>query len=79
MTTPISDLQVTIEAPRELVFEMAGAVGGTLPGGPPHHAELISRDGDLLVVRYSAPPPSASSASSRRSGCLVRAASTTAC
>ena len=57
MTTPISDVQVTIEAPRELVFEMAGAVGGTLPGGPPHHAELISRDGDLLVVRYSAPPP----------------------
>jgi hypothetical protein len=57
VTVSIGNVQVTISAPRELVFEMAAAVGGTLPDGPPHHSELISRDGDLLIVRYSAPPP----------------------
>jgi len=57
VTAPITDVRVTIAAPRELIFEMAAAVGGTLPGGPPHASELISRAGDLMVVRYSAPAP----------------------
>lgn len=55
MTATIKSLRVLIAAPRELVFEMAAAVGGSLPGAPPHTSELISRDGDRLVVRYDVP------------------------
>ncbi|MDQ3344877.1 MAG: hypothetical protein M3473_01055 [Chloroflexota bacterium] len=57
MTSSIGDIRVSILAPRELVFEMAAAVGGALPDGPPHASELISRDGNVLVVRFSAPAP----------------------
>jgi len=48
-------LVVDIAAPQVLVFEMASAVNGTLPGSPPHSAELIERDGDELIVRYRTP------------------------
>ncbi|MDQ3691356.1 MAG: hypothetical protein M3406_15255 [Chloroflexota bacterium] len=57
MSASIDDVRVSILAPRELVFEMAAAVGGALPDGPPHASELVSRDGNVLVVRYSAPAP----------------------
>lgn len=48
-------LVVDIAAPQALVFEMASAVNGTLPGSPPHSAALIDRDGDELIVRYRTP------------------------
>lgn len=57
MTELIRPVRVDINAPRELVFEMAAAVGGSLPDGPPHASELIRRDGNVLVVRFSAPAP----------------------
>ncbi len=57
MTEPIHPVRIDINAPRELVFEMAAAVGGSLPDGPPHASELIRRDGNVLVVRFSAPAP----------------------
>ncbi len=27
-------------------------MNGTLPGSPPHSAELLDRDGDRLIVQY---------------------------
>jgi len=48
-------LVVDIAAPQVLVFEMASATNGTLPGSPPHSAELLDRDGDDLIVRYRTP------------------------
>lgn len=57
MSEPIPPVHIEINAPRELVFEMASAVGGSLPDGPPHASELIRRDGNVLVVRFSAPAP----------------------
>lgn len=48
-------LVVDIAAPQVLVFEMASATTGTLPGSPPHSAELLDRDGDDLIVRYRTP------------------------
>lgn len=48
-------LVVDIAAPQVLVFEMASATTGTLPGSPPHSAELLERDGDDLIVRYRTP------------------------
>lgn len=48
-------LVVEIAAPRALVFEMAASVTGSLPGSPPHIAELLERDGDVLLVRYRMP------------------------
>ncbi|MGI8659124.1 MAG: SRPBCC family protein [Candidatus Limnocylindria bacterium] len=57
MSTPIPPVRAHIAAPRELVFEMAAAVGGSLPDGPPHASELVSRNGDVLIVRFSAPAP----------------------
>lgn len=41
-----------IAAPQILVFQMAAAINGTLPGAPPHSAELLEHDGDELLVRY---------------------------
>ena len=46
---------VEIAAPKVLVYEMASAVNGSLPGSPPHSAELLERDGDVLIVRYRVP------------------------
>lgn len=46
---------VDIGAPQAMVFEMASAINGTLPGSPPHSAELLERDGDVLLVRYRTP------------------------
>lgn len=48
-------ITVEIAAPRVLVFEMASATNGTLPGSPPHSAEVLERDGEVLVVRYRTP------------------------
>ena len=48
-------LTVDIGAPQAMVFEMAAATNGTLPGSPPHSAELLERDGDALLVRYRVP------------------------
>lgn len=48
-------ISVEIAAPRALVFEMAAALNGSLPGSPPHTAELLERDGDTLLVRYRTP------------------------
>lgn len=38
-----------------MVFEMAAAANGSLPGSPPHTAEVLERDGDVLTVRYRTP------------------------
>lgn len=46
---------VEIAAPRALVFEMAASVNGSLPGSPPHTAELLEREGNDLLVRYRTP------------------------
>ena len=48
-------LVLDIAAPQVLVFEMAAATNGTLPGSPPHSAEVLERDGDELLVRYRTP------------------------
>ncbi len=48
-------ISVEIAAPRALVFEMAAATGGVLPGSPPHSSEVLERDGDTLLVRYRTP------------------------
>lgn len=48
-------ISVEIAAPQALVFEMAAATGGVLPGSPPHSAEVLERDGDTLLVRYRTP------------------------
>jgi hypothetical protein len=48
-------ISVEIAAPRALVFEMAAALNGSLPGSPPHTAELVERDGNTLLVRYRTP------------------------
>ena len=48
-------LTVDIGAPQAMVFEMAATTNGTLPGSPPHSAELLERDGDVLLVRYRMP------------------------
>lgn len=48
-------LELDIAAPQLLVFEMAAATNGTLPGSPPHSAERLDRDGDRLIVRYRTP------------------------
>jgi hypothetical protein len=48
-------ISVEIAAPQALVFEMAAATGGLLPGSPPHSAEVLERDGDDLLVRYRTP------------------------
>ena len=34
-------IAVEIAAPKTLIFEMAAAVYGTVPGSPPHTAELL--------------------------------------
>jgi hypothetical protein len=54
-TYELRPLVVDIAAPQVLVFEMASAVNGTLPGSPPHSAELLDRDGDRLIVQYRTP------------------------
>lgn len=51
----LRDRSITIEAPRPLVFEMAAAVGGMLPGAPRHESQLVSRDDDTMIVRYRVP------------------------
>ena len=48
-------ISVDISAPQALVFEMAAATGGALPGSPPHTSEVLERDGDTLLVRYRTP------------------------
>ncbi len=48
-------ISVEIAAPQALVFEMAAATGGVLPGSPAHSAEVLERDGDTLLVRYRTP------------------------
>ncbi len=48
-------ISTEIAAPRALVFEMAAAVNGSLPGAPPHTGELLKREGNELIVRYRTP------------------------
>ncbi|MCA1570051.1 MAG: hypothetical protein LC798_06960 [Chloroflexi bacterium] len=48
-------LVVDIAAPQAMVFEMASATNGSLPGSPPHSAELLGREGDVLLVRNRTP------------------------
>lgn len=51
----LKERSIVIDAPRGLVFEMAAAVGGTLPGEPPHQSELLDRQGAVELVRYRVP------------------------
>lgn len=48
-------ITIDIAAPQAMVFEMAAATNGSLPGSPPHSAELLEREGDVLLVRYRTP------------------------
>lgn len=48
-------ISVEIAAPRALVYEMAAALNGSVPGSPPHTAELLEQDGGTLLVRYRTP------------------------
>jgi hypothetical protein len=51
----LKERAVVIGAPRAFVFEIAAAVGGTLPGGPPHQSELLDRQGTVQLVRCRVP------------------------
>lgn len=48
-------ISLEIAAPQALVFEMAAATGGLLPGSAPHSSEVLERHGDTLLVRYRTP------------------------
>ncbi len=54
-TYRLRERSVLIHAPRQLVFEMASAVGGDLPGGPAHDSRLLEHDGNRQLVTYRVP------------------------
>ena len=49
----LKDQRQFINAPRELVFQMLAAMGkGQLPGADGESAQVLSRDGDCLTVKF---------------------------
>ena len=53
MKVKLSDNEVFINAPRELVFQMLSAIGrGSLPGNQGESSRVLERDGDRIVAEF---------------------------
>ena len=56
MKVKLAQQKVTINAPRELVFQLMSAIGkGTLPGGSGERSKVLERDGDTLIAEFFTP------------------------
>ena len=56
MKVKLAQQKVSINAPRELVFQLMSAIGkGNLPGGSGERSKVLQRDGDTLVAEFFTP------------------------
>ena len=56
MKVKLADRKVTIDAPRELVFQMLSAIGkGRLPGAEGESSRVLERDGNTIIAEFMTP------------------------